>query len=874
MLTALNNGRPDRGPCQVHGWMSYYRLNHLLAKRLHIAFAAVLVALPSTSPGVQPPEPGLKLDVSCGVNVTDPARPPRIPASDRVTKEAGYDYAAAPGVAPWKFRKDLGTWFAENGELRFTIRVPEGDAGRLRLRFNSPKAEPRVQEVVVEGKQIGVFDSAASPGGEAWIEADYSAKDTADGALEVVVKKSDPAGRSNVTIAGFEVFGTMTGTSAEAAGAALTVLDGQADGAPAKEMMKRFLLEQVRTQLEKNEAERKGLVAGGPEKIGEWQKRTRAAFAEALGGLPLSTGPLKAEVTGTDELPGYRIERILIESQPGYYVTAVLFLPDAKKFPPPYPAVVVPCGHLLSKAISPYPDACVLLALNGVAGMIFDPTDQGERYQLLTESGKHVPGFGHMNAHMAMGISSIFVGLNTATFMMDDAMRCLDYLQSRKDIDGRHFGVMGNSGGGTQSAYLMALDDRIGAAAPSCFIHGLDGVLNKGVMGDSEQNIHAQLPIGLDHWTYPAMRAPSPVLVCAAKKDFQPIAGTRDTAARTRDIFEKFDAGDRIGIEEVDGKHGWHRPLQLASVKWMLKWLADKPDAEVIAPEKLDLPTKEQMQVTPGGEVLELPGAKSVYDIMRERAAAMRKEREALWQQGDEAALARVRTFLGIRPLEQVPSKPEDKGTVERDGYGVRKLVLRPEPGIVLPALAYVPEGKPKSCVLWMDDKGMTSASAAGGDLERLVKEGNAVVAVDLRGLGETLSAKNILYQDRFGLDTKNVTAAYMLGRSYLAMRTEDILAAAQAARTLFPEAKTLRLVARGEQTAVPALHAAALEPGLFESVEIEGDPESFEEWVGEPLRQGRYVHAVHGVLGVYDLPELRRSMGMLLPVPHRKAGR
>lgn len=629
------------------------------------------------------------------------------------------------------------------------------------------------------------------------------------------------------------------------------------DGAPASQMMTRFLLAEAKHLLKQCPNK----PPGDAEHLPNWQGGRRKAIVEALGGLPKSGTPLNARVTGTEEFADCRLERVLFESQPHFYVTAVLFLPNPKNFPPPWPAVLVPCGHA-DKAAAPYPNACLLLAQHGIAAMIFEPIDQGERSQWRELNARGNPVLGYMNAHMALGVGSIFLGINTATFMVHDAMRCLDYLQSRPDIDGRRLGMMGNSGGGTQTAYVSALDDRIVASAPSCYITGFDFLLPAGVLGDSEQNIHAQLQLGINHWTYLAMRAPRPTQVGDATKDFFPIAGARDSVEKARQVYQQFHAGDHVAMVETEGPHGWHPPLQEASVKWMLRWLADKKDVEVVEPENMAIPTPKQMQVTETGQVLDLPGARSVYDLNQDRASALALQRAALWKQGESTALEQVRLCVGVRPLKEIAHATVQMEEIERENYTIQKFLIRPEPGIVLPALEFLPKTKAKSVVLWLDEQGMSAAGVGGGEIERLVQQGNVVVAVDLRGIGETLSAPGLQYDKRFGQDAKNITIAYLLGRSYVGMRTEDVLASAQAALALNPGAKSLRLVAKGAKVSVPALHAAALEKNLFESVDLTGEPESFEWIVKNPLSNDQYVHAVHGALAVYDLPELRRSLG------------
>ena len=122
----------------------------------------------------------------------------------------------------------------------------------------------------------------------------------------------------------------------------LTVLGEKVNGTPPGDMMKQYMLslaEQLREQWNTDYENRKT-----PEQITEYQKRLKSKFIEALGGFPERT-PLNAQVSGTVKRQGYIVEKIIFESQPAHYVTALLFLPDDDRFKKPYPGVLIPCGH-------------------------------------------------------------------------------------------------------------------------------------------------------------------------------------------------------------------------------------------------------------------------------------------------------------------------------------------------------------------------------------------------------------------------------------------------------------------------------------------------------------------------------------------------
>jgi dienelactone hydrolase len=638
------------------------------------------------------------------------------------------------------------------------------------------------------------------------------------------------------------------------------VLDGRVGDAPAAQMMPRFLLAQANQLLTRHREEM--LERTDPDDIRRWQHDMRRWFIGAVGGLPPRDTPLHARVTGVVERNGYRVEKVLLESQPGLHVTAALFLPDPQQHPPPHPAVLVACGHSASgKALETYQRGAALLALHGIAAFLFDPIDQGERHQLRDAQGR--PVLWGTQAHNALGVGSILLGNNTSQFMIHDALRCLDYLETRPDIDAQRLGMAGNSGGGTQTSLVMGIDDRLKAAAPSCYItdfeHWLALLESRGdVPGDAEQNVAGQLHAGLDHWGFLLLRAPMPVLVCAAEQDFFPIAGTRRSVALAQSVFERLDAAEQIALVETDAPHGWHQPLREATVSWMLRWLTSQTRA-VREPDDLQVLSDAEIQVTPSGQVLDLPGARSVYDLNHDLLERLRQRRQTAWSGSVNARLDEVRRVTGIRTLADLPApKPRRVGQITRDRHRIDQLVIEPEPGIVLPTLLFVPDAGATEIVVWCDERGKSSEVVIA-EIEQRVAAGQAVLAVDLRGLGETRSVQNHWYGPRNGHDGANVAVAYMLGRSYVAMRAEDLLVATQMARAIVGDQTAVHLVARGGQAAVPALHAAALERAQFSTVDTDGGPTSLEEIVRNPLEADQFVHTVQGALTVYDLPELRK---------------
>ena len=516
-------------------------------------------------------------------------------------------------------------------------------------------------------------------------------------------------------------------------------------------MVRDSLLRQVgeQTQIWKERYE----VRTEPAEIEAYQTAMKAFFSEQIGGLPERTD-LNPQVLGRVDRDGFAIEKIMFESRPHFHVTGGLFLPDPKRFPPPWPAVVVVCGHTANgKAYEGYQRGTALAAKYGIAGLIIDPIGQGERKQVLDDEGQ--PEVPSTTEHSLLGTAAMLVGWNTARWEIWDGMRAIDYLQSRDDIRGDRIGCMGNSGGGTQTSYLMALDDRVQAAAPSCYITSFPRLLETIGPQDSEQNIHGQIGFGMDHADYIMMRAPKPTMIACATKDFFDIQGTWNSFRYAKRLYTRLGAAANVQLAEVDATHGWHPLLRQASVKFMLQHLAgrivDVEDAE------WEVLSDEAFQVAPGGQVLNIEGEVSAFDQVRQENQRLAEQRRQIQ---NETPLAdrqqQIREIAGVRPPAEL-SAPEVELKEPRTVGDMthQPLVLRVDEDIWLPAVLVRSaaksdqEAKPWTCVLYAEGK--EAALAAGGIVDARLKSGHSVLAIDIRGVGETLPVGRPWYHERFG---------------------------------------------------------------------------------------------------------------------------
>ncbi|MEO1973329.1 MAG: acetylxylan esterase [Pirellulaceae bacterium] len=626
------------------------------------------------------------------------------------------------------------------------------------------------------------------------------------------------------------------------------VLPIEIGGGPSKHMLSRYLQRQARKAFDRREAQYEKLKTD--EQIADYQARLRHFFFQQLGRLPERT-PLNPRVVGNIKGDGYRIEKIIFESQPKHFVTALLYLPAAENDQQKIPAVLVPCGHTANGKIG-YQKSCILLAKNGLAAFCYDPIGQGERYQILDETGK--PRYKSTTEHTLIGAGCIPLGRNAATFRVWDGIRALDYLCSRDDIDATRLGCTGNSGGGRLTEYLMALDSRIVCAAPGCAVTSFRRRLETKGPGDAEQNIFGQIAFGMDNADYVIMRAPKPTLLLSATRDFVDIQGAWHVFREAKRVYTRMGFSERVDLVEADEKHGFSQPLRVAMVRWMRRWLL-KID-EPITESDIETHSADELLCTPKGQVLLMHGSRSVADLNVEYDLQLEKQRQESWLPANHDKTIRdIRQIAGVRSLDDLPRPAvRDAGTIKRGGYNIEKIVLQPEPDIWLPALLFKPTRPSGKRVLYLHGKGKSVDAQPDGPIERLVQQGSLVLAVDLRGTGET-GGNN---ENTWGGNWETIFVSYLLGKSLVGMRTEDILVAARflSEREQKDNRGSIHLIADG-LAIPPSIHAAALESRLFASLKLNGDCPTWKSIVADPSETGRLADTIHGALEVYDLPDL-----------------
>jgi len=207
----------------------------------------------------------------------------------------------------------------------------------------------------------------------------------------------------------------------------------------------------------------------GLNSLSSWQQRQKfigRTLLEIVSPFPLKT-PLNSNITRIVEKDNFRIEHILFESQPGFFVTSSIFLPAGLKQNDKLPAIIYCIGHsALGYRDDVYQQVILNLVKKGFIVFAFDPVGQGERLEYYDPVSKKSMVGGPTIEHSYPGTQTLITGSSQARYMIWDGFRAVDYLLTRNEVDPLRIGITGRSGGGTQSAFIAAMDDRIYAAAP------------------------------------------------------------------------------------------------------------------------------------------------------------------------------------------------------------------------------------------------------------------------------------------------------------------------------------------------------------------------------------------------------------------------
>lgn len=575
--------------------------------------------------------------------------------------------------------------------------------------------------------------------------------------------------------------------------------------------------------------------------LADWtaqREEYRRQLAEMLGLWPMpERTPLQPVITGQLEREDFRVENLHFQASPQLYVTANLYLP--KNISKPAPAILYVCGH--SRAITNgvslgnktgYQHHGAWFARNGYVCLVIDTVQFGELLGVHRGTYSEKMWWWNSRGYTPAGIETWF------------AIRALDYLCSRPEVDRERIGMTGRSGGGAYTWMVAALDDRVKVVCP---VAGITDLKNHIVDGCVEGHCDCMFFLNTYRWDFPqmaALLAPRPLLIGNSDKDrLFPLDGVLRIHEKVRRIYELYAAKDKLGLLITEGPHEDTQDLQVPVFRWFNRFL--KGDDQLIDTAARKFLDPQQLKVFP-----QLPADQRNAKIHASfvppgqvlTADEVRQQRESL------LATLRGKTFCGW-PAENVPLNPQPGFSVERDGLKFSAWDFTSQPAV--PLRLYLLEragGKPAERVSLnvLDQAGWAAWLAAlrgsfGAQLTEETATGkptgpDPIAFANLKRQLETNAAAQAFFAPRgVGLTAwsgpekqqAQIRRRFMLlGQTLDGMRVWDIRRAVQLIHWVRAgDPAQVELRARGVM-AVNARFAALFEPGV-RKLELQAVPAS-----------------------------------------------
>jgi cephalosporin-C deacetylase-like acetyl esterase len=484
-----------------------------------------------------------------------------------------------------------------------------------------------------------------------------------------------------------------------------------------------------------------------------------------IGGLPEVKTELRPRVTGRIQMDGFSIEKLIFQSLPGVYITALVYVPDdrLKK----HPAVLVAAGHAANGKFH-YQALCQRLVGRGYVVVAWDPIGQGERSQFWDSAAGKSRYNLICGEHAVMGNLAYLAGANLARWEIWDGIRVVDYLLTRSEVDSERISITGTSGGGAQAALIAVLDQRIKVAVPSCYISALPMRIYNRIFvdpdSDPEQDLFGMISNGVDHPGLLLLLYPRPVMVAAAVLDFFPIEGTRKTFREVREVYKRFERGDRIAL--VEGYHGHQfSPENQEAALDFLDHFNQVPVRHGLPPVK-ELADKDLLCTRSGQAALDYSDAKSLMEVIREfyeeRKTRMRRNLSKEYY-GDKYSGVKnwqVSEYSGIGTA-QGQITWEAVGSSKTTGVSIDRFLLRHSRLLEMPLLyIHSSSAGKRAALLWFSEGGKATA-ADWLEIKKYLDEGYDVVSFDFRGLGETRMPYTVVSPDDPALSALDFDHAY-----------------------------------------------------------------------------------------------------------------
>ncbi|MFN7930101.1 MAG: acetylxylan esterase [Blastocatellia bacterium] len=415
----------------------------------------------------------------------------------------------------------------------------------------------------------------------------------------------------------------------------------------------------------------------------EWQARAaylrgQILFAAGLWPLPERT-PLNAQVFGLTDKGDYTVEKVYFESFPGHYVTGNLYKP--KSITGRLPVVLCPHGHwaygrLENQQLNSGQARAANFARQGYVAFTWDMVGYNDSTAITHNFASHKEGL----------VRESLWGINLLGLQLWNSMRTVDFIETLPEVDRTRIGVTGESGGGTQTFLLYAVEDRIKVSAP---VNMISSTMQGGCLCENTP----LLRVDTNNMEIGACMAPRPMMMIAATGDWTKLTPTVEFPA-VQSVYQLFDAADKVKYTQFDAPHNYHQGSREAVYGWFAHWLQGRAEITPIKEKSSNIPTLTEMLVfygrpRPANELNEQQLAETLVAARQKQFdAALPKDAASL-----ESFKASYGKALQYALLAETP-KPDDLVSIYKDPPGIRIISRRGKNDLV-PLQISRPTAKP-----------------------------------------------------------------------------------------------------------------------------------------------------------------------------------
>lgn len=461
--------------------------------------------------------------------------------------------------------------------------------------------------------------------------------------------------------------------------------------------------------------------------------KNRILISTGLQPLPAKTA-LHSRIFDKTEHPDYTVAKVLFESYPGFYVTGNLYCPIGQ--PGPHPAILNPHGHwangrMENSELNSGPGRCISFARQGYVIFSYDMVGYQDSKQISHE-------FANSPKHELWGI-------NLMGLQLWNSIRSLDFLHSLPDVDTLRIACTGESGGGTQTFMLTAIDERIKVAAPVNMVsaHFQGGCLCENAPGLRLHNFNVEIA---------AMAAPRHLLLIATKQDWTDNNPTVEFPM-IRSIYRLYGAEENVQCVQFDYPHNYNKDSREAVYDWFGRWLLGQtgqnpfkePAFTIDAREKLRIYGDEEKPVGKMTEAVLTANLQHLAEQSFKQAWPGTAAQLAAWQLPQRTILS---TVLDTQIPQQVESRILDEKSYQ-DFTMIRLVISGDKLSHWIPALLLKPAGAIKGSSLIIHPAGKSAlfdslSSALLPGVADLLRSGEQVLAIDCFNTGEHTCEKPV----------------------------------------------------------------------------------------------------------------------------------